>query len=163
MQRRFQYNASWKLVFMVCGFFGLATAVLANQALHNDRGAIIEGIFALDTNQATIFYWLLTAGSGIFVLMGILIAARRMMRPVELILDEKELVLPSGFMQRTTARIPYSEVIAATEIDVSGQKMVSLQTAQKQYTISSTLLGDHETFELVKTLLSERIPNGRLR
>lgn len=157
MQKRFPYNASWKMVFLVCGFFGLCAVVLGKRALQNDRGLIINGIITLDHFAANIFFWSLVAAAMTFVLMGIAIAARKLLRPVELVFDENELVLPHGFMQRLIDRIPYSQMEGATEIEVSGQKMVQIYTAKKKYVISATLLGNRKLYEQAKEVLYERI------
>lgn len=157
MQIKFPYNASWKIVFLVCVFFGLCAVVLGRRALENDRGLIITAVITLDYFAANIFYWSLVAIAIIFVLMGIAIAARKILRPVELVFDENELLLPHGFMQRFIDRIPYSNINGATEIEVSGQKMVQIYTAKKKYVISATLLGNRKAYEQAKEILYERI------
>ena len=157
MLKRFPYNASWKLVFMVCGFFGLCAVVLGREALSNDRGAIINGIITLDQFGASTLLWVLTGAAVIFVLIGILIAIRKIANPVELIFDENELVLPHGFMQRFIDRIPYSEMTEAFEIDTSGQKMVQIVTQKKKYVISAALLGSRKSYEEAKKLIYDRI------
>jgi hypothetical protein len=91
LPRQYSYNPRLRLVFWTVGA-GLAMILAPRFSLgHMPHGFVL---------------WF-----SVFVIMlGLLLGVRRVAADRRLLLDREELVLPTGFLQRHTARIPYASV-----------------------------------------------------
>jgi len=58
--------------------FDACAIALGFEASSNDRGVIINGIIELDTEQATVFYWVLSSGGAAFVVTSCVLAFQRL-------------------------------------------------------------------------------------
>jgi hypothetical protein len=125
--------------------------------LNNDRGAIIEHIITLDTGQATVMYWWFVGFMVIGVILAIFSLVRTFTNPKFVRLDADSVVLPYGFMQRLTARIPYSSIDNITETQVSRNRFLYLHTRNKKYPLMASLLPSKQVYEEIKAFLAQQI------
>jgi hypothetical protein len=135
---------------------GIGCAFLANQALHNNAGLIINGIFRFDQNGATGVYWFLAAACGVGTLLGIMGAIQSMTDPKVLRLDAETLTLPHGFLLKETARIQYSAIKALSEQQVSSQTMLHLATHSGKYTLMASMLPSKDDYVAIRTFLASK-------
>ncbi|HEY9716411.1 MAG TPA: hypothetical protein V6C69_02995 [Trichormus sp.] len=153
----FQYNAKPVTMGLCVAVCCLCAWFFTNEALNNDRGAIIEHIITLDTGQATVMYWCFVGFMVIGVILAIFSLVRTFTNPKFVRLDADSVVLPYGFMQRLTARIPYSSIDNITETQVSRNRFLYLHTRSKKYPLMASLLPSKQIYEEIKAFLSQQI------
>ena len=148
---RYKPKATTTLICIL--FFGLCTAVLGVKAASNDRGLILNGILTFSEQGASIFYWILTALSFGFVVIGLLVIIQRATGTLNLELSENELKIPSGFFKKTMTQVSLSDVTGISELEVHGQKFLYLHTAERKFCVSRALMPSKQSYEEIKELI----------
>jgi hypothetical protein len=156
LPRRFPYNPSWRVLLACVLFFGACAAFMGYKATHNSVGLIINGIITLGPTGATIFYWVVAALAGMFVLAALLMAIRRLGSHKVLELGTDALLLPHGFLQIKISRIPYVDIQGVSETQVSGQKFLYVRAAGHRFTITASLFPDTDSYLAVRDFLTSR-------
>jgi hypothetical protein len=156
LPRRFTYNPRWPAIAGCAAFFGAIAAFMGYKAFHNDRGLIINGIITLGPAGATVFYWAVAGSSAMFVVGAILLTVRRLANPQTLELTEDGILLPHGFLQTRTTRIPYAEVKRVWEVQVSGQTFLYVATGERRFSIMASLLPDMDSYRAIKDFMCSR-------
>src|SRR5687767_2477724 len=100
LPRRIPYNPRWGVIIACAAFFGACSAFMAYKAAHNTVGLIINGIITLGPTGATAFYWVIAGLGAGFVLLALLLSARRLSSPQVLEVGTDALLLPHGRFQR---------------------------------------------------------------
>lgn len=153
MNRRFPYNPKWQAILLCVLFFGVCALILGHEANTNTRGMTIDGVIALGPQGATNFLWTMCAASGAFVLMAVLLTLRRVFCPKILELGPHALVLPHGFFQARTARIPYAEIHDLAETRVNRQVFLHVISGGRKYAITAALFSEAGDYAFVKDFL----------
>jgi hypothetical protein len=153
LPRRIPYNPKWGVILACAAFFGGCSGFMGYMAAHNTAGLVVNGIITLGPTGATAFYWVISASSAGFVLMALLLTARRMASPQVLELGPEALLLPHGFFQMRTSRIAYAEIQTLSEGRVSGQAFLYVTAGGLRYTITASLFPDGETYAEVRDFL----------
>lgn len=159
---RFPYNPKWWAILACFVFFGTCSAFMAHKAATNSVGAILNGIITLGPTGATAFYWVISGLSAGFVVMALLLTARRISSPQVLELGTEALLLPHGRFQQQTSRIAYSDIQAVSEVQVSGQKFLYVTAGGLRFTITASLLPDAETYAAIRDFLVSRAPKQEI-
>ncbi|MCC6820575.1 MAG: hypothetical protein IT579_07585 [Verrucomicrobia subdivision 3 bacterium] len=118
---------------------------MAYKAANNTVGLIINGIITLGPSGATVFYWAISALGAGFVLLAVLLIARRIASPQIVELGTDALYLPHGRLQRQTSRIAYSEIQGLAEVRISGQIFLYVTAGGLRYTITASLFPDTDS------------------
>ncbi|HXJ56236.1 MAG TPA: hypothetical protein VNU68_06190 [Verrucomicrobiae bacterium] len=139
-------------------FFGACSAFTAHKAAHNTVGLIINGIIALGPSGATLFYWVISALGAGYVLLALLLTARRIASPQILEVGRDALLLPYGRFQRQMSRIAYSDIQAVSEVQVLGQTFLYVTAGGLRFEITASLFPDSESYIAVKDLLLSHAP-----
>jgi hypothetical protein len=158
LPRQYSYNPKWWLILALALFFGACGALAVNKATHNSVGLIINGIIELGPAGATAFYWVMAALAGLFVLMAILLALRRIANPQTLELGTEALRLPHGFLQTKTALIPYAEIDGVSETEVNGQTLLHVAANGRRLTVAASLFQDTDSYLAVRDFLFSQAP-----
>lgn len=156
-EKHYNYNARWSLVLGAGGFFAACAVVFAYKAATNDRGVIIEHFIRLGPDGATKFYWCLTGGSLLFVLVAAGLAIRRLVNPQTLVIDATGLWVPHGAFQRKRARVDFSEVLSLSEFEVKGHVSLRLKTYRQTYSIAESLLPSRRDYDEIKSAIASSI------
>jgi hypothetical protein len=155
---RFPYNPKWRVILGGAVFFGVCSAFMAYKAAHNTVGLIINGIITLGPTGATVFYWIIAALGAGFVLLALLLTARRIASPQVLEVGADALLLPHGRLQRQTSRIAYSDIQSVSEVKVSGQTFLYVIAGGLRYTITASLFPDTGSYVAVRDFLVSHAP-----
>jgi hypothetical protein len=131
---------------------------MAYEATHNKAGLIINGIITLGPNGANVFYWVIAAIGGIFVLAAVVLAVRRLVSYRVLELGADALLLPHGFLAIKISRIPYADIEGVSESQMSGQKYLWVRACGRKFTIGASLLPDRDSYAFVRDFLMSRVP-----
>ena len=151
------YQPRWGGIIVPGLFFALCAVGLGEKASTNDRGLILEGIFHLSPWAATVFYWVLTAFSALFVLASLLLAIKRVTSNQFLQLEHDAVIVPHGFLLKKSARVPYASIAGISEMNVKRQRSLRLFTPDRKYAISASMLPNNEVYQQVKQLIVERV------
>jgi len=140
-------------MLLCIAFFALCGVVIGGKAM--DPGPLRIAVIRLEPAEASIVYWILTVGCGLFVLSGIAAIVQRIVAPKTLELGIDALSLPSGFMQRGLVQIPYRDIQSISDVSVSGEKFLYIHTAPagRRYTLTASLLPSKAAFEEVREFL----------
>src|SRR6266496_4180136 len=148
------YRPSWTSVILGSAFFCFCAASLAWQATTNDRGLILNGVITFSPREASVFYWILSAFSVLFVILAILLVFARIRSSTFLELTSDALIIPRGFAGKRFRRISYSDIASISELSVAGSKSLRIRTATAQFWISSSVLPTSEDYQELKQFLS---------
>ena len=146
-------------VMLLCGlFFGVCAAVLGHKASTNTRGLILNGIIEFDPSGASIFYWVLTVFSFLFVLAaGWTIVTTLVHGVPDVVLTDDAISFPAGFPVKRPFRLPYSEITGLSRSEVSGQRFLMLHTATKKHHVVLNWLGSKEAEVALPQELAQRL------
>jgi len=116
---------------------------------------IINGIIKLGTDGATVFYWVIAALGGMFVLAALLLAVRRIAYPQVLVFETDALLLPHGFFQTQITRITYKDIENVSEVQMSRsrQTLLHITAYGRRFTITASLLPDVSNYVEIKDFL----------
>jgi len=146
----FPYNPKWRTMTAIAIFFGLCGAVLMSMAFR-PRHALAEELF----------FGSLAALSSLLVIFAIALMARRLFVPKALRAEEAALVLPHGFFQRHTTRIPYVEIEHLGQVQLGGNQFLEMIWRGRKYTLTSALLPSLGSFEEIKAIIVAKcLPTG---
>ncbi len=140
-------------------FFGACAAVLGSKAFSNDRGLVLNGIITFSENGAATFYWVLTALSLGFVIIGGLAIIQRAFGSQTLEITDSSVRIPLGFVKKTTKEVEFADVINFSETEVQGQRFFYLHTPLKKYCLNRALMPSNEAYEEAKALIHAAISN----
>jgi hypothetical protein len=131
---------------LLCGmFFGLCAAVLGHKASTNTRGLILNGIIEFSPSGASIFYWILTVSSLLFVLVAGWIIVTTLIHGVpDIVLTNESISFPVGFPIKRPFRLAYSEITGLSHSEVSGQRFIMLHTTTKRHHVVLNWLGSKD-------------------
>ncbi len=153
LPRRIPYNPRWGVIVGCAAFFGACSAFMAYKAAHNTVGLIINGIITLGPTGATVFYWVIAGLGAGFVLLALLLTARRISSPQVLEVGTDALSLPHGRFQRQTSRIAYADIQSVSEVEVSGQRFLYVTAGGLRYTITASLFPDTDSYTAIRDFL----------
>ena len=157
LPKTYPYNPKATTIMLCILFFGACAAVLGWKAATNDRGMILNGIFTFSEEGASIFYWILSALSLGFVLIGILLTIQRAMGSVDLEITSSAIRIPHGFIKKTTSEVNLKDVTGFSETEVQGQRFFYLYTPGKKYCLNRALMPSKEAYEEAKALVSSAV------
>jgi hypothetical protein len=144
---------------LLCGlFFGVCAAVLGHKASTNTRGLILNGVIELDPSSASIFYWVLTVVSLLFVFVtGWTIVTTLVHGVPDVVLTDDAISFPVGFPVKRPFRLPYSEITGLSRSEVSGQRFLMLHTATKKHHVVLNWLGSKAAEVALPQELAQRL------
>ncbi len=157
LPRKYAYNPKWWAILASAAFFGACAAFMGYKAAHNSAGVIINGLVTLGPAGATVFYWIVAATAGLFVLAAIAITLRRILSPKVLELTTDSLLLPYGFLQKKTSRIAYADIQRVEEIQISGQTFLYVTAGGLRFTITASLLPDKDSYTAISNFLRSQV------
>ena len=157
LPKTYPYNPKATTIILTILFFGACAAVLGLKASSNDRGLILNGIITFSQSGASIFYWILSALSSGFVLIGILLTIQRVMGSVSLEITETTMRIPRGFMMKTITEVDFRNVIKVSETEVQSQRFFYLHTPTQKYCLNCALMPSKAAYEEAKALIAAAI------
>ncbi|NNE92264.1 MAG: hypothetical protein HKN23_11505 [Verrucomicrobiales bacterium] len=151
-RHQFEYKPRARVMILAILFFGACAVVLTKVALENDEGAVINGLIHLSPQGATILYWVLTACSLAFVVIGALALIQWVSGTAPLILDRDGVSLPVGFWKKQTRLIPWTEIDDLREVSVQKHLFLYLYTREKKWCVNSSFMTT-EDYEATKAII----------
>ena len=88
------------------------------------------------------------------IMLALLSGVRRVLFDRSLLLDKDEMVLPIGFLQTGTARIPYSSIQRVWRHYLPLTVVLRVATEKRTFEIVSTLLPNNESYRAIEEFLA---------
>ena len=157
----FTYRYKASRIFLAILFFGACAGFIGHEAMTNDQGLLINHIIELDPGNATVFYWVMAALCGSFVVMGLIgvIASLTAEEEAQVLrLTPTEIRLPQGLFRKELRDIPYTEVKDLHVQQVQSQRFLTLVlTSGKKVSIAASALPKKENFDTVCQFVAARV------
>lgn len=134
-------------------FFGACGAVMAHEALGNDRGLILNGIIRLGVAGATRFYWTIAAISLAFVLLLLVMLAVGLTGKTSLRLSATELSAPRNAFSRTSTVVRRADIAGVEVMTVNKQRFLHVHHPGGTLTILQSCLPSDAAFDEVCSAL----------
>jgi hypothetical protein len=154
---RFPYKPKIVALLVSIAFFVGCGSILANVALNNSRGLILNGIVELSADGATIFYWCLTVASGIFVLVGAIAICFGLATKREIIFTRDGITSPKGGVSTKIISVSFSEITDLNIQSVQKQRFLNIFHRGGKLTISQSMLPDKQAFDELVSLVAARV------
>lgn len=143
--RTFRCRPSLAIALLGSLFFGACTAVLGYKALTNDKGLTLKGILEFGPLGATIFFWILTVLSALFVLVGVWTILTTLFHGVpDVVLTDTSIAFPVGFPIKRNFMLPYSDIAGLSNLEINGQRFLYLHSAKRKYCIALNWFGSKD-------------------
>ena len=139
------------------GLFGAGAGEMAYEALTNDRGLILNGIFTFLVHGATIFYWCVAAVCMLFVLVAIFALARSWATPGVLRLTSTELLLPPNVFVRKPIAIRLSGITGINVHTMYKERFIYVYHAGGKASVNQSMLPNSEAFDRLFTALTAKV------
>ena len=153
----FEYRAAWLPSILGGVLFSAGTIFMARQALTNERGLIINGIFELGVTGATRLNWTV---AGILAIMALFCLAQiflRLLASREVLLTASSISAPKHFLSLHPLEILFSDVFKCELIEAEEAKFLLVHSRSgASMKIPESYLGREDFLQLLD-LLSQRI------
>lgn len=137
--------------------FGAGAVVLGWIAHTNDHGLVLNGGIRFNVDGATFFYWVL---AGLFVLVVFITVGMVLITLLhgvpDIVLTAESISFPNGFPVKRALVLPLGEITKIQVFEVSGQRLMELQTAARRYCIALNWLESKETAQHLTDVIKER-------
>ena len=149
----YPYKPGLKITLLGIFLFGGGAAMMAQAALGNDSGLVINGIVRLEPRGATIFYWCMAATCSAFLLLGMAVLLVRLTSKARLRLSPTEFSAPRHAFGGTIATIPLAEIQTIHVYAVQDQHFLDITHSHGTLTILRSCLPSTAAFEEVCRVL----------
>jgi hypothetical protein len=150
---RYAYRPKTWVMVLSGLFVAICAVVLARVAQSNDRGVIINHLITLDTGQATIFYWVLSAVSVAFVVAAISGVIRSLRAPREVMVDARGVTVP---VRGGPATIAFADITDLRIQRVQSQKFLIIHHCGGKATITRSLMPSNADFDTLVEAITAR-------
>jgi hypothetical protein len=140
--------------------FGGCGAWFVRLGATSSRGVVIEGLIHLGPGGARIFFAVLAALSFGMVAIAVLGAIRLMGGKLHVDIDDDSITLPGRPLRPRPHRFAFAEITGASQLQLGGQVVLTIQDAHAKSSITRSHLGRGEFDEIVATV-ARHVPPPR--
>ncbi len=156
---RIPYKPNKFMFLLVVAFFGACAGIMGNVAITNDKGLILNRVFEFSPQGATIFYWVITGLSLVFVLVGLLALAKSVTTKREIVISETSLTSPKSIYSKIDVTVNFSDITNVTLQTIQKTKILNIEYLGGKLSIPNSMLPNKQAFEELVSLLQTRV-NG---
>lgn len=154
---RYPYKPKVVIFLFATVFFAGCALVLGNVAINNERGLILNRIFEFSAGAATVFYWCLTAASGLFIILGLMGLIFGLTSRKEIIITENGITAPKSGLSKKNISISFSDITNINIQSVQKQELLNIFYKDGKLTIPQSMLPNKQSFDELVNLLSVRV------
>ncbi len=137
--------------------FGVGAVMLGWIAHTNDRGLVLNGGIRFNVDGATLFYWVLAGLFALVVLLTVgIVLTTLVYKMPDIILCAGSVSFPVGFPVKRPFVLPLIKIENISLMEVSGQRILMLQTVGKKHGIALNWLESKEAAQRLESELRER-------
>lgn len=138
----FPYKPRLGPSLVLISLFLVSVVFMADVAVNNDEGLIIDGLITLDTGSATVFYWVIVVATFFPLFIGVKALRLSLQKNRRIVLSEKDVTIP-GLMSSTTVVVPLNDI---TRLMMSSRTLIVCHGAD-QTKVSQVHFADKASFE----------------
>jgi hypothetical protein len=151
--KEFNYGIRPLKMLLPMLMFGACAAFFFREALTNDRGLIINGIFRMDAGQGTIFYYVMAGLSAMFVIGAAAGMISGLSAKKKLVIFSDGLEIP---IRKEKVRLYFSNIASVQMLDIYKTRIIELVTKEnRKYSILDSALGTKAEMDEVFKLISD--------
>jgi len=152
---RYPYRPKIFITILGVLFFGFCACFMAQVAINNEGGLVINHVIHFSTQGATVFYWIIAALSAVFVIGAIWALLIGLGKHREIIIYEKYMSCPKSGISKKIVKINFDEVIDIDIQEVQRTVMLVIKYKGGSLTIANSMLPNKKAFdELVDTIVA---------
>lgn len=148
----FPYKPRLGASVALCSLCLVGIVFMASLALTNDEGLIIDGIFTLGPDGATVFYWGVAVVTFYPLFMGVNALRLSLQKKRCIVLSERDITIPI-MMSGTTVVVPLNQI---TGLAMHGRALIVSHGAS-QTRISHVHFADNASFERFLSILKPAV------
>lgn len=96
----------------------------------------------------------------VLIVLGLLLAVRRLAFNCYLVLESDALMLPTGFLRVRTTRIPYMNIERVWQIHLPWMAVLCVGTKQGKFEVLSGMLPETRSYVAIGEFLNSRVQNS---
>ncbi len=154
---RIPYKPNKIIFLLVVAFFGACAGIMGNVAATNDRGLILNRIFELSSQGATIFYWVITGSALVFILVALFALAKSITSKREIVISKTSLTSPKSGFSKIDVTVNFSDITNVTLQTVQKTKILNIEYIGGKLSIPNSMLPNKQAFEELVSLLEARV------
>jgi len=152
LPQKYPYNMKWNAILVTFFLFTVFAIILPFLATDtNEEHTLVTLLFG--KNGATGIYWVLSLVCALVAILAFFIMIQRCFVSRSLELQDRELILPCGFIRPHLARIPYTTIQRVWEREVQKLTFLNVSTGAKEYVIIAEKFPDRKSYLAVKDFL----------
>jgi hypothetical protein len=143
----FAYRPKLGPVIAFTAFILGCLVFMANVAIHNDQGLIIDAFINLDTAGATGFYWLVAACCLWPLGVGVNAMRLSLQKDRHIVLSEKNLAIPGVLPGAPATIVPFNEMTGLSLIENRRSRTLVVRHGSTRHTLHERHFADKASFE----------------
>jgi hypothetical protein len=155
----YEYRPRPFAAIALIALFGPITVLLAVLALKARPGSD-AGAIPMSPGAATAAAWAMCAFSGLFVVLGVVVAVRRATLRQRLVLGATGMTVPASPWTRKERTIAYEDIRWLGEHDMYRQRMLTVDHAGGSLTIAASMLPSGLAYDAIVERLRARAPKS---
>ncbi|MEM7281096.1 MAG: hypothetical protein AAF438_05670 [Pseudomonadota bacterium] len=144
---RFRYKPKLTIFILAVVFFGVCAGLMARAAIINDRGLVLNRIIDMSTQSATIFYWVITAASLGFVVMGLAALLKSRSSNREIILTDSSITAPKNLFSKVDLTVSFDSVTDFHVQSISKTRLLNIEYVGGKLSIPDNMLPSKSEFD----------------
>lgn len=148
----------WMMLF-ASFFFGTCAYFMAQEALTNDRGLIVNGVVHFSRHWATIFYWCIAAISGAFVVVGISALFVGLLSTHRVTLTATDISAPKYGFSRNLTVVALTEIASMDIRVIQRKRFLDIHHHSGVLTLTEFFLPNKASFDALCSAIASRAPS----
>lgn len=149
----------WAMLLATLFFAGMG-AFMAEEAMTNERGLLLQRIIHFSPRGATVFYWSIAVICALFVLAGLAGLMAGLVSKRYLRLTPTEISAPRFGWSRSNTVVRLAEVTQIALQSVQKQRFLNIYHREGKLTISQSFLPNADAFENLHKAIQRRVRAG---
>ena len=154
---RFPYKPKILVFVLAILFFVGCATILANVALTNDRGLILNKLLEFSAEGATIFYWCLTAASILFIVFGTIALYSGLSTKKEVVVTDHKIMSPKSGLSNRVISVVFSDIADVNIQSIQKQRFLNVLHSGGKLSIPQSMLANKQAFEELVSLVAARV------
>jgi hypothetical protein len=147
----------WVLILAALSFAAV-TCLLAEEAMSNERGLVLNEMIHFSQTGATIIYWCIVAMAAMFVILAVPLLLAGLRNRHHVTLTATEISAPMHACSRSIIAVPLTDITGLEVQALQYQRSLVIYHANGELSISQHLLPNASAFEELCSAIAERAP-----
>lgn len=154
---RIPYKPNKIIFIVIITFFAICAYLIGNIASTNDSGIIINRIFEFSIQNTTIFYWIMSGASSLFVVTGVFVLIKSIVSDREIVISETSITSPKSGFSKLDIMVNFSDITNITIQTIQKTKILNIEHTNGKLSIPNNMLPSNQVFEELFLKLNSKI------